>query len=62
MLKLKICEFFTEFIFIPYIAVFATLMKGGHHILAFVWIFTAAALTVLIEDTVKAIIRKLRER
>lgn len=62
MLKLKICEFFTTCILIPFVAVFATLMINGHPILAFIWVFAAAAVTIFVEDTVKAIINKFKHK
>lgn len=60
MLKLKICEIFTTCIFLPYVGIFVWLMLNKHPILAFIWVFIAAAVTVAVEDKVKAVIRKLK--
>lgn len=60
--KLLILQIFTTCILLPYIGVFMKLFLGGHKILALLWVLAAAAVTVAIEETIKAIKRKLKGR
>lgn len=62
MFKLKLCELLTTCIIIPFVAVFVTIFCTGHHILAFVWVFAAAALTVFVEDMIKGIKGKFKNK
>lgn len=62
MLKLKLCQFLTTFILIPFVAIFVILFTSGHSVLAFVWVFAAAALSVFVEDTFKRVKRKFKHK
>ena len=61
-LKLFIMQFITTCIILPYIGVFVTLMVNDHKFLAGVWIFAGAAVTVAVEEIIRAIKRKLKGR
>ena len=61
-IKLFLAEFIITCLFLPYIGVFLKLFLGGHKVLAFLWVLAAAAVTITIEETIKAIKRKLKGR